>query len=242
MKGRAVLSKRKLISQTSKRNQKKTVTEHQTKSTERIKNHGEVYTNKREVDAMLNLVSHEMERIESRVLEPACGTGNFLAEVLARKLAIVKARYQKDQFDYERYAVIAVSSIYGIDILEDNVEACRERLLEIFLNHYKASYKEKIKEDCLKVVEYILGKNIIWGDALSLRTVCGEEHPIIFSEWAPVNGDKVKRRDFSFRELMSEAEIKAMPLFSDLGEEVYLPTPIKDYPLKSFLRLHELDE
>lgn len=218
------------------------MTEHQTKSTERIKNHGEVYTNKREVDAMLNLVSHEMERIESRVLEPACGTGNFLAEVLSRKLAIVKARYQKDQFDYERYAVIAVSSIYGIDILEDNVEACRERLLGIFANEYKSIYKEKIKEECLRVVEYILEKNIIWGDALSLRTVCGEEHPIIFSEWSAVNGDKVKRRDFSFRELMSEAEIKEMPLFSDLGEEVYLPTPIKDYPLKSFLRLHELDE
>jgi SAM-dependent methyltransferase len=218
------------------------VTEHQTKSTERVKNHGEVYTNKREVDAMLDLVSHEMERIDSRVLEPACGTGNFLAEVLSRKLTIVKARYQKDQFDYERYAVIAVSSIYGIDILEDNVEACRERLFGIFMNQYTSLYKEKTKDECQKVVHYILEKNIIWGDALSLKTVCGEAHPIIFSEWSPVNGDKVKRRDFSFRELMSEAEIKAMPLFSDMGEEVYLPTPIKDYPLKSFLRLHELDE
>lgn len=218
------------------------MSEHQTKSTERIKNHGEVYTNKREVDAMLDLVSHEMERIESRVLEPACGTGNFLAEVLSRKLGIVKVRYQKDQFDYERNAVIAVSSIYGIDILEDNVEACRERLFEIFSNQYKMLFKDGFKEECLKVIRYILSKNIIWGDALSLRTVCGEEHPIVFSEWSPVNGDKVKRRDFSFRELMSEAEIKAMPLFSDMGEEVYLPTPIKDYPLKSFLRLHELDE
>jgi hypothetical protein len=218
------------------------VSEHQTKSAERIKNHGEVYTNKREVDAMLDLVSHEMERIESRVLEPACGTGNFLAEVLSRKLGMVKMRYQKEQFDYERNAVIAVSSIYGIDILEDNVEACRERLFEIFSTQYKMLFKDGIKEECLKVIRYILEKNIIWGDALSLRTVCGEEHPIVFCEWSPVNGDKVKRRDFSFRELMSEAEIKAMPLFSDMGEEVYLPTPIKDYPLKSFLRLHELDE
>lgn len=213
----------------------------QTISTERVKNHGEVYTNKREVDAMLNLVSHEMERIESRVLEPACGTGNFLAEVLNRKLMIVKTRYQKDQFDYERNAITALSSIYGIDILEDNVEACRERLLAILKNQYSTLYKEKVKEDFFRVAQYILLKNIIWGDALSLLTVSGTEEPIIFSEWSPINSDKVKRRDFSFRELMSEAEIKSMPLFSDLGEEVYLPTPVKDHQPKSFLKLYELD-
>ena len=217
------------------------MTKNQTISAERIKNHGEVYTNKREVDAMLNLVSHEMERIESRVLEPACGTGNFLTEVLTRKLTIVRARYQRDQFDYERNAITALSSIYGIDILKDNVEACRQRLLEILLNQYKTLFKEKTKEDFCKVAQYILTKNIIWGDALSLRTVCGKEDPIIFCEWSSVNSDKVKRRDFSFRELMSEAEIKSMPLFSDLGDEVYLPTPVRDYQLKSFLKLYELD-
>lgn len=83
--------------------------------------HGEVFTSEREVNAMLDLIKPETERIESRFLEPASGTGNFLIEVLHRKLNVVETRYKKSQREYERYAVIAVSSLYGIDILEDNV-------------------------------------------------------------------------------------------------------------------------
>ena len=103
--------------------------EKQVVSKKRVADHGEVYTNKREVNAMLNLVKQETERIESRFLEPACGTGNFLSEILARKLVIVEDRYVKHQHDFELYGVLAISSIYGIDLLEDNVEACRNRLL-----------------------------------------------------------------------------------------------------------------
>jgi type I restriction-modification system DNA methylase subunit len=107
--------------------------EKQVVSKERVANHGEVYTAQREVNAMLDLVKQETERIDSRFLEPACGTGNFLAEVLERKLRIVETRYGKSQLEYERYSVIAVSSIYGIDILEDNVVKCRDRLFGILL-------------------------------------------------------------------------------------------------------------
>ena len=87
------------------------------KSKQRVADHGEVLTGLREVNAMLNLVQQEADRIESRFLEPACGNGNFLAEILVRKLRVVEKRYAKSQLEFERYAVLAVSSIYGIDIL-----------------------------------------------------------------------------------------------------------------------------
>jgi len=67
----------------------------QVKSRQRVQDHGEVFTNEREVNAMLDMVKQETERIESRFLEPACGDGNFLAEVLRRKLAVVNARYRR---------------------------------------------------------------------------------------------------------------------------------------------------
>ena len=135
-------------------------------SKQRVSDHGEVFTAKREVDAMLDLVKHETDRIESRFLEPACGTGNFLAEVLDRKLAVVTSRYGKSQADWERYAIIAVSSIYGIDILPDNVNECRERLFKPF---------NKCRDEVKRSVQYILDRNIVCGDALSLKG-------IIFSE------------------------------------------------------------
>ncbi len=113
----------------------------QIKSKKRVADHGEVFTAQREVNAMLDLVKQETERIDSRFLEPACGTGNFLAEILRRKLAIVASRYAKSQLEFERYAVIAVSSIYGVDLLEDNVQHCRERLFNIFNEIYSSFFK-----------------------------------------------------------------------------------------------------
>ena len=95
---------------------------------ERVSDHGEVLTGQREVNAMLDLVKHETERIDSRFLEPACGDGKFLTVILERKLAVVEKRYGRSQLEFERYAVLAVSSIYGIDILPDNVRDCRRRL------------------------------------------------------------------------------------------------------------------
>ena len=218
------------------------MTQSQVKSRKRVVDHGEVFTAKREVDAMLELVHNEMERIDSRVLEPACGNGNFLAEVLRRKLDVTERRYGKSQFEFERYSIVAISSVYGIDILEDNVHACQERLFSIFLERYETLYKKKIDQQVLTVAKFILNKNIIWGDALSLKTVGAIPQPIVFSEWSPMNHELMKRRDFTFSELMSEAEIKSLPLFSDVGEEVCIPTPIKEFPSTKFLKLNEVDE
>jgi hypothetical protein len=163
-------------------------------SKKRVADHGEVYTSPREVNAMLDLVKPETERIESRFLEPACGTGNFLIEILRRKLQVVENRYKKSRLEYERYGVIAVSSLYGIDILEDNVIQCRNRLYDYFNEQYRNLFKSKcnngptVSTDCGKSVAYILSKNIIWGDALTLQTVGANPKPIIFAEWSAVNG------------------------------------------------------
>ncbi|MEW6713805.1 MAG: DNA methyltransferase [Nitrospirota bacterium] len=216
--------------------------EKQVVSKKRVADHGEVYTAKREVTAMLDLLKQETERIDSRFLEPACGHGNFLAEVLNRKLHVVETRYRKSQLEYERYSVIAVSSIYGIDIQKDNVVECRNRLFEIFNEMYNSFYKKKTKEECKKAVKYILERNIIWGDALTLKTVGENAKPIVFSEWSPVNGSMIKRRDYAFHELLPGDKIWEVFHISDLGEKVFIPEPIKKYPLMHFLRLAYVDQ
>ena len=205
-------------------------------SKKRVADHGEVYTSESEVNAMLDLVKQETERIESRFLEPACGTGNFLTEILERKLSLVELRYSRSQLEYERYAVLAVSSVYGVDILEDNVVECRKRLFDIFDKKYTNRFREAATGQCRDAVKYILKKNIIWGNALDLKTVGEKPQPIVFSEWSPVNGSMFKRRDFTFHGLLDHEAIKELPLFSDLGDDVFIPKPVKEYPLFHFLR------
>jgi len=216
-----------------------TTTKEQVKSKARVADHGEVFTAEREVNAMLDLVKHETERIESRFLEPACGTGNFLLEILSRKLAVVKANYRKSQSEYERYALLAVSSIYGIDLLKDNVQECQHRLHSLLEREYKQVFKTKCKSFYLDSVAHILNQNIIQGDALTFMRVDGSNEPIVFAEWSFVDALRVKRRDYQFDHLLREAEFQANAgLFSDLGEEAFIPKSVKeDYPLTSYLKL-----
>ncbi len=210
----------------------------QVKSKKRVADHGEVFTAEREVNAMLDLVKQETERIESRFLEPACGNGNFLAEVLRRKLKVVNDRYSKNQIEWERYATITVSSIYGVDILEDNAEECRERLFKIFEETYKYLFKEKIKDECLRSIKYLLNRNILWGDALDF-TNPETKKPIVFSEWSAVNGSMLKRRDYVFKFLVEKTHQFSM--FNDEGDPAAIDEPIKDFPLIHFLKLGEDD-
>ena len=207
------------------------------KSKQRVTDYGEVLTPEHIVNAMLDLVKQETERFDSRFLEPACGTGNFLIEILNRKLRIVEARYARSQLEYERYAILALSSNYGIDILEDNTEECRQRLFAVFDGAYTRLFKEKTKEQCRETARYILKKNIVHGDALTLKIVGQNPQPIVFPEWSLVNGSLLKRRDFAFHELVSHGSMRELPLFSDAGEEVFIPEPVKDYPPVHFLEV-----
>jgi hypothetical protein len=212
-------------------------TDKQVISKNRVTNYGEVFTNKREVNAMLDLIKYEAQRIDSRFLEPACGNGNFLAEILERKLNIVKKKYSKNQIEYEKYAILALSSIYGVEILQNNVKECRNRLLGIFTRFYLGKYKNKHKPNVLKTAEFILDRNIIWGDALGLRTPDKKKELIVFSEWALVKGNLIKRRDFKMQTLLDTSPFEKGTLFSDLGDKAYIPIPVADFPLVDFLKV-----
>ena len=206
----------------------------QVKSKKRVAEHGEVFTNEREVNAMLDLVKQETERIDSRFLEPACGTGNFLIEILKRKLEVVKARYKKSQWEYEKNGLIAVMSIYGVDIMSDNVEECINRLFNIFADYYKKIFKKQIKEDYLEIAKFILSKNILCGDALSMKANDG--NPLVFAEWSFVKGSMVQRRDFMYEQLITiqEKKNKQETIFGD-----FVDKPIKTYPLTHYNNLKE---
>lgn len=183
----------------------------QVNSKQRVADHGEVFTAEREVKAMCDLVKQETERIDSRFLEPACGDGNFLSEILSRKLAVVKKKYKKSPLDYEKNAILALSSIYGVDILLDNAIACRERLYSIWEKGYKAVCKKECSDDTRAAARFILSRNIVCGNALSLR--CVDENgndttePIVFSEWAFITGSQMQRKDYTFDELLNGDDV-----------------------------------
>jgi len=213
----------------------------QVKSKDRVRDHGEVLTNEREVYAMLELVKHETERIESRFLEPACGTGNFLLPVLEQKLTRVKKVYGRSQIEFERMAVIAIGSIYGVEILPDNAEECRNRLFTLFDELYTEQYKKRTKDQLRDSVRFVLDRNIVVGDALDLKHPETKE-PIIFSQWSLVVDSKVKRHDFLFEELIP-VETSGGTLFfdeafrSDTNEPTFIPKSVREYPLTHVLHL-----
>lgn len=227
----------------------------QIKSKKRVAERGEVFTAEREVKAMCDLVAQECDRIDSRFLEPACGNGNFLAEILTRKLNTVKKLYKSNTYDYERYSVLAVTSVYGVDIMQDNVFECRERLFNLWNKGYKAVCKKAVNPDTQDAVKYILTKNILCGNALTLMCVDESQNdtdvPIIFPEWSLMQGTLVKRRDFRL-DVMLKANDKPksgqLPL-SDIPENIrkyvtlnpitkeYMPLPIREYPPVHFRRV-----
>ena len=227
--------------------------EKQVKSRQRVADHGEVFTAEREVRAMCDLVKSETERIESRFLEPACGNGNFLAEVLRRKLAVVKSRYGKNPSDYERYSVLAVTSIYGVDILADNAQECRERLFALWDEEYTAVVKSAANPQCREAVWYILQKNILCGDALTMEQSDGS--PIVFAEWSFPTGNFIKRRDYRLDVLLKEntdndAYSDQLSLFADEpdGTENWMidpitneqiPRPLREYQPVDYRRVQE---
>ena len=219
----------------------------QVKTKERVSNFGEVFTAEREVNAMLDLVKNETINIESTFLEPACGDGNFLEPILKRKLQIVKERYSKSHASYEKYSIIAITSLYGVDILQDNVEACINRLYNTWNDEYTKICKKDASDVCRESCKYILSKNILCGDALTMLKSDGD--PITFAEWKLASNTLFKRRDFQLSQLLEGTGENGMIQQSifwvgwEYDEEThsYIPAPIKEYPLTDYRRLQEYD-
>lgn len=194
------------------------------KSKQRVADHGEVFTPEWMVEAMLDLVKGETERIDSRFLEPACGSGNFLVKILQRKLAAVELKFGKSDFEKQHYALFALMCTYGIELLEDNIAECRANMLEIF-----ASYLDIEETDELyQVASCVLSQNLIHGDALTMLGKDGQ--PISFAEWGYLGKGKFQRRDFRFDVLThSSAFSEEGSLFAHLGNhEIF--TPAQTYP------------
>ncbi len=194
------------------------------KSKQRVADHGEVFTPAWMVEAMLDLVKSETERIDSRFLEPACGSGNFLVKILKRKLAAVEVKYGKSDFEKRHYALLALMCAYGIELLADNVAECRENMSEIFADYLNLDESD----DLYRAAGYVLTLNLVRGDALTMLT--SEGKPIVFAEWGYLGRGKFQRRDFRFDSLTRMSSFGGEDsLFADLGKhEIF--TPIRTYP------------
>lgn len=195
-----------------------------TKSKRRVADHGEVFTPAWMVEAMLDLVKGETERIDSRFLEPACGSGNFLVQVLRRKLAAVELRYGQSEFERQHYALLGLMCIYGIELLSDNIAECRANLLEIVAEYLNLGESNEF----YRAASYVLSQNLVHGDARTIRTHDGQ--PITFAEWGYLGKGKYQRRDFRLAALTLSSTFSAEgSLFAHIGKHE-LFTPTKTYP------------
>lgn len=186
----------------------------QIKSKERVAERGEVFTAEKEVNAMLDLVADECLRPDSRFLEPTCGDGNFLVAILRRKLTELRRKYKKSSRDYEKMAIVAIGSLYGVDIMNDNVLACRERLFSIWNEEYTAHCDGDASDEAREAARFIIGRNIVNGNALTLKCVDADGNdtnaPIVFSEWTLIGGTQMQRSDYTMDDLL---------LYNDCGSK-----------------------
>ncbi len=197
------------------------------KSKQRVAHHGEVFTPAWLVEAMLDLVEEETERIDSRFLEPACGSGNFLVLVLRRKLAAVDLKYGRSDFERRHFALFGLMCIYGIETLPDNIAECRANLLEVFAEYLHLDESDEL----YGAASYVLSQNLVHGDAMAMRT--NADLPLMFAEWGYLGKGKFQRRDFRLTALNQSAAFSAKTsLFArpaHLGKHE-LFTPTRTYP------------
>lgn len=195
------------------------------KSKQRVANRGEVFTPAWMVEAMLDLVKDEAERIDSRLLEPACGSGNFLVQVLRRKLAAVELKYGRVDFERRHFALLALMCIYGIELLPDNITECRANLLDIFAEYMNLDAADEL----YRAAAHVLTLNLVYGDALTMKD--SEEASITFAEWGYLDKGKFQRRDFRFDVLTPSSTFSAEgSLFTQLGKHEIIFTPTRTWP------------
>jgi hypothetical protein len=208
---------------------------------QRIIDHGEVFTPAELVSDMLDLVAHECEREDSRFLEPACGDGNFLTEVLRRRLLQIDEKHRA-QAQWEAHALLGLACLYGIELLGDNVSACRARLTHQFEEHYRERFGVSASEKVIGAVRLILRCNIIQGDALRMTAPSGE--PLVLTEWSLVGRGRFKRRLYEYRELVPHSD-QGASLFGQAaahdedGRPVFIPSHVRDLPTVHYLNLAE---
>lgn len=156
------------------------------KSKARVREHGEVLTGEREVQAMLDLFPSSTWNLTSRWLEPACGTGNFLIAIANRKLAYYRSM-SSSIVSAETFFLL-LGSLYGVEIQRDNVDETRERLLRWVIEHVRLTSEERA------VIEALLARQIVWGDGLTGFQMEPADTPIYWDEWQKVGEYLIQRR------------------------------------------------
>ncbi|KAB1647670.1 N-6 DNA methylase [Pseudoclavibacter sp. CFCC 14310] len=202
------------------------------RSRQRVADHGEVFTPRWLVDGMLDLVSDEAARIDSRFLEPACGSGNFLVAVLERKLASAQKKHGRSEFEFRHSALLGLMCSYGIELLPDNAAECRANLLQLFTKTLKVSADDIWS----RAAAAVLDVNIVRGDALAMTTSNGE--PIVFPEWGYLGRGKYQRRDFAYKDL-TQRSLADGTLFEQFDEET-LFAPVTTYPVMTVEQIADL--
>lgn len=207
----------------------------QIKSKQRVADHGEVFTPLELVEAMLDLVKNETERIDSRFLEPACGSGNFLIRILQRKLDVVVKKYGKSDFECRHYSLLAVMSIYGIELLADNIAECRQNVLEILTGYLNLDDDDEL----LNAASYVLSQNLVNGDAMTTKNNDGDA--ITFAEWGYLGKGKYQRRDFRYDVMTRNAAVKSKYSLFAYSPNLEVYAPDKVYPKMTMSELAEMN-
>jgi len=207
----------------------------------RVQQHGEVFTPKRIVNQMLDTpeIKKACESLTTTFLEPAVGEGAFLVAILERKLNMVSKKYNSDLTEYENYSLLALTTLYGIELLEDNAQTCVMNMYQKYYDSYQEQIKYhngKVNQKVLDSAKKIISLNIANGNFLTKKGVDGKA--IVFSEWEPMNLRKntknirIQRTEYTFDEIYENAkkesgsvlqqqnnEPEQMDIFSFLDDE-----------------------
>ncbi len=187
------------------------------KSRERVRDAGEVFTQPREVKAMCDLCEPTISEIDKKVLEPSCGNGNFLVEILERKLQKTKKNKYK--------ILIALSNIYGVDIARDNLEEARDRMKNIVLDYLAG---EETPAEFLMAMNAILKANICYGNMLTGRK------KIDLINWIPDGNGGFELEKWNFAEIEKRREESRVAKIDELekisNELLHPPLKLPDKP------------
>lgn len=175
------------------------------KSKERVKKVAEVFTPGWCVRNMLDMVAENggaFKNINETFLEPACGDGNFIIQIIERKMHIIDELLPTKE-QYKMLTIQAVSKIYGVDIMPDNVQECKERVMRSLRKKYLKKYNEKMPEAHEKNLMFVLDNNIVLGNFLT--TLTNDNKPVVIRDYQ-YNGDKVVISDFYLSDIIKDPE------------------------------------
>lgn len=175
-------------------------------SEDRVASHGEVFTPTEIVCDMTNLIGCNTERFDCVVLEPSCGTGNFLIEILDRRISRVRKTYMRSQNEYEHYIFVSISTLFGIELIHENILECRKRMFSKVEDFYLRDFENSANLKFLELLKFVISKNIVHGNFITGMNASSSDK-MTFTQWTFFKTKKLKRRDFVLESLSSKAQL-----------------------------------